>query len=821
MKPILHRVNFYILMLAPLLLAGCGGSGDEYQGFDSSVGISTPNRYLTFFNRQGDLGAGDYILIAATKGMGETGSFSLTMTRTGGTTQLTSGNWISSGGLDADSTCPSGNLCYPFDLQDASGATFVLNTALEGVLYLVDYNDNSPRLVATAISGAMGETVTLKFSPSAIDESDFTSAYYATVDPGNARATAQKFLALHGFGANRELADVHVTFRDSKDLGYGRDMYMVSYDSGAIPGNESCPGQTIAFFVRNFSVKIVDGFAYGPVNLEAAIEEDLVHNFGHNAIEFGRGRVDMGDTCSPEPMAKFYTFRADYSSPGAVHPRRLRIDLDARGAKAMPQPCITCHGGKLRPLDRFGRFVGMHANDARSQFGDTKARMQAFEVDTFEFSDIVGHRRADYEDRLRQLNAAIYCTYPGSQDHAACATHGKGVAARGSESGEWTGDFGREMMLGWYGGALETQGSVFDSSFVPGGWTPTPGGPPVGADALFTKVVGPNCFVCHGKRGTDLPTDADMTVNGKDLDFSTWDKFITHADEIERLVFDEGKMPLGWLNYQNFWGDPEKGDLLASFIAPHVTDSAGFQARRTDSNGNIILPMRVVARAGPDRVTHEDAAITLSAEASLFADGFSWSVTSSPVDSTPAISSPSSKRTDFVADKEGEYTVRLNATASTGGSGSDTVTIVVDAGLPGPSPRDLTFYTDITDRLNDCASDCHRNGGQAGIPVWWVADDEQPAGAGFTGIPADDTERPALGFFEQVMARVNLEYIEDSLILKKPSDNHHFGNLRTGFDTTLGVGLSGREDYDRFVNWIAEGAACGGTAITTPVLCPR
>jgi hypothetical protein len=71
------------------------------------------------------------------------------------------------------------------------------------------------------------------------------------------------------------------------------------------------------------------------------------------------------------------------------------------------------------------------------------------------------------------------------------------------------------------------------------------------------------------------------------------------------------------------------------------------------------------------------------------------------------------------------------------------------------------------------------------------------------------------------MARVNLEYIEESLILKKPSDNHHFGNLRTGFDTTLGVGLAGREDYDRFVNWIAEGAACGGTVLTTPVLCPR
>ena len=806
----------WILLLFSMLLAGCGGSGDEYEGFDASVGVSTPNRYLTFFNRQGDLAGGDYILIAATNVAGEAGSFSLSMTRSGETTQLVNGNWISSGGLDADATCPTGNLCIPFDLQDSRGASFVLNTALDGVLYLVDNNDGSPRLVAIANSGGMGVAETLDFSPSAIDESDFSSAYYSTIDPGNARDTAQKYLAMHGFGVDLSGADVHVTFRDSKDLGYGRDMYMVSYDSGAIAGNGGCPGQTIAFFVRNFSVKIVDGFAYGPVNLEAAINEDLVHNFGHNAIEFGRGRVDMGDTCSPEPMAKFYTFRADYSSPGAVHPRRLRIDLDDRGTKAMPQPCISCHGGKLRPLDRFGRFVGMHANDDLAQFGDTKARMQAFEVDTFEFSDIVGHRRVDIEEGLRQLNAAIYCTYPGSQGHAACAAHGNGVAARGVESGEWTGNFGREMMLGWYGGALETPGSVFDDSFVPAGWTPMVGGTPVGADALFTKVVGPNCFVCHGKRGTDLGTDADLNGNGKDLDFSTWTKFISHANEIERLVFDEGKMPLGLLNYQNFWGDPEKGELLASFIAPYVNDSAGFQARRTDSGGNIILPMRVVARAGPDRVTHPNAAITLNAEASLYANSFSWSLESSPAGSVASISSPTQKRTDFVADVDGEYTVRLSANSSEGGSGSDIVTIVVDAALPGSSPRDLTFYTDISSRLDTCAVTCHSNGIQAGIPVWWVADADQPAGAGSTGIPLTLADPPALGWYEQAMARVNLEYIGDSLILKKPSDTHHFGNLQMGFDTSLGVGIAGRADYDQFVNWIAEGAACGGTVIQCP-----
>ncbi|HKJ51161.1 MAG TPA: hypothetical protein VKB27_06640, partial [Gammaproteobacteria bacterium] len=89
-------------------------------------------------------------------------------------------------------------------------------------------------------------------------------------------------------------------------------------------------------------------------------------------------------------------------------------------------------------------------------------------------------------------------------------------------------------------------------------------------------------------------------------------------------------------------------------------------------------------------------------------------------------------------------------------------------------------------------------------PVWWVADASQPL-----GIPATTADPPSLGFYEEVKARVNLEYIEDSLLLKKPSGIHHFGQMRPGFDTSLAVGAMGRANYDMFVNWIAEGAVCG------------
>jgi len=674
-----------VLLLLAAIVGGCGGSGDEYEGFDNDPpGLSTPDKYLRFFNQQqGDL-----------------------------------------------------------------------------------------------------------------DDTSYTSAYHAAVDPGSARNTLQGYIALHGL----DTPDVHVIFRDTKDLGYGRDMYMVSYP------NTDCGGQTIAFYVRNFSVQIVEGFAYGPVNLEAAIAADLKHHVGTNAIEFGRGRTTGGatDVCSPEPMTKFFTFEPDGSQP-----RRLRVDLDGRGTKAMPQPCVSCHGGKLRPLDRNGDFVAIHADDPAAQIGDVKARLQAFEVDTFEFSETPGYRRADIEEGLRKLNAAIYCTYPGSIGHAACAGHGGGIAAQANR-GEWSGDFAREMMLGWYGQALQTNGSKFNSDYIPDGWKPSAGGPPVGADLLFTKVVGPNCFVCHGKQGVQLGSDEDV-VNGKDLDFKTWDKFISYADDIERLVFDEGRMPLGLLNYQTFWNDPQKADLLASFIAPYVTDPTGFEARRTDANGAIVLPGRVVARAGPDRVTRPGAAITLDAQASLFADSYLWELVSAPAASAVTIASPNASRTDFSADTDGDYVVRLTASSSESSSSKvDTLSIKVDSALM-PPPRSLTFYTNITAEFDLArpiagsgrkCNDCHENAtGIAGVPMWWTADATQP--------PVPPAATQSLGLYEQAMARVLPEYIEDSLLLKKPSGQHHYGHQVDGFDTSLPVGAAGRASYDLFVNWIAEGATCG------------
>jgi hypothetical protein len=209
-------------------------------------------------------------------------------------------------------------------------------------------------------------------------------------------------------------------------------------------------------------------------------------------------------------------------------------------------------------------------------------------------------------------------------------------------------------------------------------------------------------------------------------------------------------------------------------------------------------------------------AITLNAQASLFADTFRWSLISPPVGGA-IISSPNSMRTDFSADIDGIYMLRLTARSSVDGTQkSDDIQIVVNSGLTY-APRALTFYTDIDLFLMSNCISCHQNFFEAENVVWWVPDADQPAG-NMTGIPGSPADRPSLGLYEQIMARVNPAFIEDSRLLKKPSGQHHYGGLVGNMDTSLPVGDMGmgRDDYDMLVNWIAEGAPCGGNANQCP-----
>ena len=112
MQSIFNHARRALLLLITAIVAGCGGSGDEYDGFEATVSSSTPNRFLTFFNRQGDLPAGKYTLVVATNVAAQAGTFSVTIERNDGSpAQIINGRWTSSGGTDPDPACASGNKC--------------------------------------------------------------------------------------------------------------------------------------------------------------------------------------------------------------------------------------------------------------------------------------------------------------------------------------------------------------------------------------------------------------------------------------------------------------------------------------------------------------------------------------------------------------------------------------------------------------------------------------------------------------------------------------------------------------------------------------
>lgn len=83
---------------------------------------------------------------------------------------------------------------------------------------------------------------------------------------------------------------------------------------------------------------------------------------------------------------------------------------------------------------------------------------------------------------------------------------------------------------------------------------------------------------------------------------------------------------------------------------------------------------------------------------------------------------------------------------------------------------------------------CHASAGISGVPMWWT--DAQPVAS-------------TLALYEEIRARVDFNDPVKSLVLIKPSGNHHYGGLITGFDVD---NPADRQHYDTILNWIMEGA---------------
>ncbi len=584
------------------------------------------------------------------------------------------------------------------------------------------------------------------------DTAAYTQAYYAAIDPTSARDTLNKWKAANGFDSGTG-TQVTVVFGDRRDLGYGRRMTARQNTDG-----------TIAFYVENYLVQAGAAYAYSPLNLDAAVVRDTRWLLGINAIEYSPGPAGGAS------FTKFFNFNATTGQ------RATAVDLDGRGDKAMPGPCITCHGGRgdaLTPPDASGQPRFNLVQYALSQTrGDVQARLHPFEADAFGFSATAGFTRADQEAALKVINKMILCSYPLPTPSALP----EDACRRPAIESEWQGTAADFIKAAYGGDGLPN--ATFSDTYVPFAWTSA------GQTTLYQSVIAPACRTCHMMRGTGAQSD---------LDFTSFAKFQSYADRTKAHVVDRGNMPLAKIVFDAYYTS-NRPDVMATYL-----QGEGYAVR--DSAGVPLRPGRPVADPGPDRVVRQGAT-ALSAAMSLFANSYAWSLISGPNGATPAtgatLSNANSAQPTFTASSDGSYVLQLVAGNGTTQSAPAQLTLVVNNALT-PAPSTIRFADIKAAIQGGQCTNCHSPSGTLPRPpLFYTNYDRNGDGV----VDATDDA----WFYAEIRSRINFTDIVASPLLRKPSGHHHGGNAQLGFNDTLSPGSSGRSNYDLFLNWILNGA---------------
>lgn len=601
----------------------------------------------------------------------------------------------------------------------------------------------------------------------------YAAAYYRAIDPANTRDTLAKYLAQNQFGSatTGPLGEVSAIYGDWRDLGYGRRITMRQNADG-----------TIAIVAYNYIFE-GGGGTYGSnatMNLAAAVAQDPNWYIGATAIEYSPAPgVAPGVNCA-NCFIKFYFFAPDGT-------RALMVSLDGRAQKATIEVCSTCHGGRGDPLTpATGSPTGLPLfplvqNTASLARGDIAIHPHPIEVDTLNFPDITGMRRADQEGALKTMNKMLLCTFPLA--NGTTSTSPEDACRRSATPNEWQGaaDFMIKDAYGGNGMPSATWGSIP----VPASWQN------VGQSTLYQNVVEPACRVCHVLRG-------EGSGAGDDVDLDSFAVFDSYSDRIKAHIVDRGNMPLSMILYDRFWSTPAMTSTLATYLT-----GAGYSV--TDASGALLKPGRPIADPGPDRVVPLNTATTLSAANSLYASSYSWTLL------TPAsgvtLTNTTSQQATFTAATAGTYQVQLVASSGNAQSTPVKLNIVASATLT-PAPAAIRF-ADIKNVLQTAGcTACHTTGTTslatgAITPLVYTNVDRNGDGVVDSGAAGSIDD---LWFYTEVRGRINFIDIAGSPLLRKPSGHHHTGGLLTGFDSTKPPGDPARVNYDLFLNWMLNGA---------------
>lgn len=616
---------------------------------------------------------------------------------------------------------------------------------------------------------------------SEIDSAAYTNAYYAAIDPSGVKDTYTKWKAANGFDSGTG-TQINVVVGDSRDLGYGRH----------ITARKNADG-TMAFSVRNYLVWAAAGYGYSSVNLDAAVVQDNRWYIGASNIEFSPG--PKGGV----PFAKFYFFNPDGS-------RASEVNLDGRGNKWMPGPCITCHGGRADPLTPAGTFP-LVQNAKSLTRGDVQGHMHPLEPDSFEYSTKPGFTRADQEAALKILNTWILQSYPlpcvvGGPTCDTIPVAGSSVTGfaedtdrRVATKDEWQG-VAAALIKDGYGGNGLPNAKYVDA--VPASWVAA------GQSSLYQNTVVPSCRICHVLRGAG--SSFANSLSGTDVDLTDYAKFNSYADQIKLHSIDRGNMPLAKILYEKFWSTPSISDTLANYL-----QGAGYTVR--DAAGALLKPGRPIADPGPGRTVKQGATL-LSGIASQYATNYQWSIVSGAA-SAVSLSNENSRDATFTATADGAYVVQLVVDNGKLTSLPASVNVVVNNLLAQPATIRFSDIKAVLQAPAGCLI-CHT--------VTTVANPlpslSNPA---MTPLVYDNVDRNGDGLidatddswmYSEVRGRINFNDPADSPLLLKPAGKHHGGGMQLKFGDMalqksvdqLAPGDPLRANYDLFLNWILNGA---------------
>jgi hypothetical protein len=177
------------------------------------------------------------------------------------------------------------------------------------------------------------------------------TAYYNTVDPGNANPTLSTWWTNHGFAADGT-GGTRAAYLNHNDLGFGRDM------------NCKKTGSDLACYVTNYGAPDQNSD-----NADAALNPALnVDKRGATVA------MEYKNTESADLRVRFFVYAGgDPTTAG-----KLKFaDLDGLGPKSVPHLCLVCHGGRYDDA----------VNNARH------ARFREFDLQSFKYS---GDRSWDY-----------------------------------------------------------------------------------------------------------------------------------------------------------------------------------------------------------------------------------------------------------------------------------------------------------------------------------------------------------------------------------------------------------------------------------------